>query len=461
MNYFKNKTIHFIGIGGIGMSAIAEILYDMGFAIQGSNDVENANTLRLKARGIPVFLGQKDISVLKDVDVAIVSSATPKDCPEVLEAERKGIPIGHRSEMLAELLKEKQGIAVAGTHGKTTTSSMISHVLDCAGKEPSFIIGGVLNKYKTNARLGKGPLMVVEADESDGSFLRLPRMISVVTNIDAEHLDYYGSFEREKEAFLNFLNSTDFYGFNVICTDHPVLKEFESQIKRKTFSYGFNETADYRAINEKVANGRLCFDVQTGNKTRAGFELQLFGRHNILNALACIATARQLGVEWDDIKTALSTFSGVERRFTKRGEFQGIQIYDDYAHHPVEIQAVLQAAKQAATPHHVIAFFQPHRYSRAKDLMTDFASCFKDADIVYVSDIYAAGEKPLPDINKEKLVEKIKQTGHPNAFILDGKENLSKVVLEKAQSGDIVVGLGAGDISKWMQTLPKNLGEKK
>lgn len=460
MNYFKGKTIHFIGIGGIGMSAIAELLFDMGFKVQGSNITENANTVRLKGKGIPVFLGQKDISVMKNVDIAIVSSATPKDCPEVLEAQKRNIPIGHRSEMLAELLKEKQGIAIAGTHGKTTTSSMISHVLDCAGLEPSFMIGGVLNQYKTNAHLGKGPFMVVEADESDGSFLRLPRTISIVTNIDAEHLDYYGSFEKEKEAFLQFLNSTNFYGFNIICTDHPVLKEMRSQINRRTFSYGFNSEADFQALNEKI-NGKLVFDVRIKNKVYPKFELNLFGRHNILNALACIATAYQLGVPVEKIRQALSTFSGVERRFTKRGEFQGIQIYDDYAHHPIEIQAVLQAAKEAASPNHVIAFFQPHRYSRAKNLMTDFAASFKDADIVYVSDIYAAGENPLPDVTKEKMVEKIKQTGHPNAFTLSSHENLSQVVLEKAKSGDIVVGLGAGDISKWMQMLPQVLGEKK
>lgn len=458
MIYFKDKTIHFIGIGGIGMSAIAESLHYMGIRVQGSNNIENANCDRLRQKGIPVFIGHTDFSHLDKVDAAIISSAIQPDNPELTEVRRRGIPVGHRAEMLAELLRYKKGIAVSGTHGKTTTTAMISEMLKMAGLDPSFIIGGIVNSQASNARQGKSEWMVVEADESDGSFLKLPKTVSVVTNIDPEHMDYYGSFDNMKNAYQFFMETTAFYGFVCSCSDHPVVKEIVSKIKtRRVLTYGFQEDARLQAIHVRVMPGQLLFDVRLGDTVYDGFELNMFGRHNILNALAALTIGLELNISIDVMRRALAEFGGVQRRFTKTGCSHGITVYDDYAHHPVEIEAVLKAAKEATPGHKVVALFQPHRYSRALDLADEFATCFKDADTVIVADIYAAGEKPLPTISKDILVQKIRAAGHPSVYALDSCQTLPSFVLDHVSNGDVVIGLGAGDISKWMHDLPRQL----
>ena len=459
MIYFKDKLVHFIGIGGIGMSAIAENLRAMGIRVQGSNDVENDSTKRLAAHEIPIYIGQKDASVLNGVDVVIISSAIHSDNLELKEAIQRGIPVGHRSEMLAQIMRYKQGIAVAGTHGKTTTSSMISHLMLTGGFMPSCIIGGIMNNYGTNSVLGKSDWMVVEADESDGSFLRLNKMISVVTNMDPEHLDYYGSAEQMNLAYLHFLQTTSFYGFCVACTDHPVVKETAKKIKhRKIISYGLNEDAFIRATNIQVKTGQLHFDIIKGDTTYPDFVLPMFGRHNILNALAAFAVVDQLGMPIEKIRTGFASFQGVQRRFTKRGEVDGILIYDDYAHHPEEIRATLKAAKEATPNNKVIAVFQPHRYTRFSELMNEFLHAFNDADILLVADVYSAGEEPIKKINKEAFVKKIT---HSNVMAVENEEDMIKKVKDMASSGDLVIGLGAGSISKWIKDLAENLQKRK
>lgn len=456
MIYLSDKTIYFIGIGGIGMSAIAEALQHMGIKVQGSNNVEDANVIRLREKGIPVYIGQKDGSHLNGVDMVVISTAVPADNPELMAAKKRGIAIGHRSEMLAELLRYKQGIAIAGTHGKTTTTAMIADVLEKGGFDPSYIVGGIMNVCATNAKIGKSPWMVVEADESDGSFLRLPKMISVVTNIDPEHMDHYKTFENMKMAYLHFLQTTAFYGFCVVCIDHPVVKELLPLLKdRRIITYGFDENAEIQAQNLCLKPGLLTFDVVIKGQTYPGFTLPLFGTHNIQNALVAIAVGLELGMPIEKIQKSLAFFDGVQRRFTKRGSWAGIDIYDDYAHHPVEVAAVLKAAKEAISPHKVIAVFQPHRYSRALDLANEFATAFEKADVVFVADIYAAGEKPISGISKEILAQKIIQAGHKNVSCLKDKSQLPALILKHAQKGDLVIGLGAGDISKWMEELPE------
>lgn len=458
MIYFLNKKIHFIGIGGIGMSAIAESLFNMNFTVQGSNDVQNTNCIRLAKRGLPIFIGHNDFSHLDNVDIVIISTAIKPDNPELIEAKRRGIPVGHRSEMLAELMRYKKGIAVAGTHGKTTTTAMIGEVMNKAGLDPSFIIGGIVNSQSSNTKKGESDWLLVEADESDGSFLKLPKMMTVVTNIDNEHMDYYNSFENVKRAFQYFLETTSFYGLNCVCYDHPVVREVMSRIKNRRFvTYGFEDGADLRAINIHIATGTMTFDVQTKETLLKGFTLHMFGRHNILNALAALAIGLELKIPISTIQNALSGFTGVYRRFTKVGIYQGIHIYDDYAHHPIEIAAVLRAAKEANPSGKVLAVFQPHRYSRALDLADEFATCFKDADIVLVTDIYPAGEKQNPAISKDILAQKIKESGHPKVLSLQSMQDIPALVSQYMQKGDMVVGLGAGDISKVMHEL---FGEK-
>ncbi len=458
MIYFNNKTIHFIGIGGIGMSAIAETLHHMNIHVQGSNNVENENCKRLQQKGIPVFIGHTHFSHLTGVDIVIVSSAIPQNNPELIEVRKRKIPIGHRADMLAELLRYKQGIAVTGTHGKTTTTAMISGIMRAAGLDPSLIVGGIVNSQKSNAIQGKSDWMVVEADESDGSFLKLPKMISVITNIDPEHMDYYGSFDNIKAAYQLFMETTAFYGFVCACSDHPTVREVLSKIKtRRLLTYGFEDSADLQAINIRVHPGELLFDIRHKQTLYKNFKLNMFGRHNVLNALAAVTIGLELNIPIQVIKKALSDFCGVQRRFTKTGSSHGITFYDDYAHHPVEIKAVLKAAKEASAGHKTIAVFQPHRYSRALELRDAFGTCFKDADTVIVADIYSAGENPLKDINKNILVQKIRDSGHPSVFALESYQKLPTFVLNYASPGDIVIGLGAGDISKWMHDLPQLL----
>ncbi len=460
MIYFQDKKLHFIGIGGIGMSAIAESLHFMDISVQGSNNVNNANCERLRQKGIPVFIGHSEFSHLDGIDMVIISSAIQPDNPELMEVQRRNIPVGHRAEMLAELLRYKKAVAVSGTHGKTTTTAMISEMMTVAGLDPNFIIGGIVNSQASNARQGQSDWMVVEADESDGSFLKLPKMISVVTNIDPEHMDYYGSFDNMKNAYRFFIESTAFYGFACVCSDHPVVKEVIAKVNsRRIVTYGFEDDAMVQAVNVRVLPGKMAFDVRTNETVYPGFELNMFGRHNILNALAAISIGLELDIPVPAIQTALSGFGGVQRRFTKIGVSRGITVYDDYAHHPVEIQAVLKAAREANPTHKVVAVFQPHRYSRALDLADEFAVSFKNADTVIVIDIYAAGETPLPDIDKDILARKIKATGHPSVCVLPTVQDLPKTILQYAGKDDTVIGLGAGDISKWMQKLPRQLDE--
>ncbi|MGN1063576.1 MAG: UDP-N-acetylmuramate--L-alanine ligase [Alphaproteobacteria bacterium] len=453
------KRIHFIGIGGIGMSAIAEMLDDLGIGVQGSDAKESGNTARVRAKGIPVFIGHRAEN-LKGADAVVVSSAIHADNPELVAAKKQGLPVGHRSEMLAEILRFKQSICVSGTHGKTTTSSLIACILMTAKLNPSFVIGGILNALGANARLGSGKYVVVEADESDGSFLKLPHAVSVVTNIDPEHMDYYKDFEHMKKAYELFVDSTSFYGFSVLCTDHPVVKELASgQRGRKIITYGMDKAADVHADQVRMQNGRLIFDVfiRRGAKftKMKDVKLAMFGRHNVLNALAAIAVGTGLGIKEDVIKKALKKFEGIQRRLTLRGTVDGVAIYDDYGHHPVEIAASLNAVRSAVSGK-IIAVFQPHRYSRFSDLWHDFLTCFKDADTVIVCDVYSAGEEPIAGVNKEVFAAEL-QKHRGGVYVLNDFEALPALIRQVSNPADTVVCLGAGTISAECVKLVKSL----
>ncbi|MBR4927386.1 MAG: UDP-N-acetylmuramate--L-alanine ligase [Alphaproteobacteria bacterium] len=456
------KRIHFIGIGGIGMSAIAEMLDDLGLNVQGSDAKESANTERVRKSGIPVFIGHHADN-LAGVDAVVVSTAIQPDNPELVAAKKMGIPVGHRSEMLAEILRFKQSICISGTHGKTTTSSMIASVLMAAKMHPSFVIGGILNSLGANARLGKGKYVVVEADESDGSFLKLPHAVSVVTNIDPEHMDFYKDFNTMKQAYRLFVDSTSFYGFTILNTDHPVVKEMADSVsERQKITYGLNKAADVHADHIRVKKGRLVFDVfvRRGAKFTKikDVTLNMLGLHNVQNALAAFAVGTGLGVKDDVIKKALKKFKGIQRRLTLRGKVKGVSVYDDYGHHPVEIGATLSAVRSAA-PAKVVAIFQPHRYSRLKDLWNEFLTCFKEADTVVVCDVFSAGEQPIEGINKETFAEALSKI-HPDVRILDGFDSLAPMIQKMTASKDTVVCLGAGSISSESVKLVKALKGK-
>lgn len=457
------KKIHFIGIGGIGMSAIAEMLDDLGIVVQGSDAKESANTARLRAAGIPVFIGHHEKN-LKGVDAVVVSTAIKEDNPELVHAVRMGIPVGHRSEMLAEILRFKQSICISGTHGKTTTSSLIASILMAAKMNPSFVIGGILNSLGANARLGKGKYVVVEADESDGSFLKLPHAVSVVTNIDPEHMDFYKEFENMKQAYRLFIDNTSFYGFSVLNTDHPVVREIaEKTDARQIITYGLNKSADVHADYIRVKNGRLIFDVfvRQGDKfiKIKDVVLNMVGLHNVQNALAAIAVGIGLEIKTNIIKKALKKFEGIQRRLTLRGTVNKVAIYDDYGHHPVEISASINALRSSVSGK-LIAVFQPHRYSRLRDLWTDFLTCFGSADMVIVCDVFAAGEQPIDGVDKESFVRELSMY-HRQAIMLDSFDNLANVVRENTTAGDTVVCLGAGNISAESIRLVKSLKRKK
>src|SRR5690606_26894490 len=436
--------VHFVGIGGIGMSGIAEVMHTLGYQVQGSDLSANLNVERLRGLGIKVHIGH-DASNLGESQVVVISSAVKADNPEVREARKHLIPIVRRAEMLAELMRLKWAIAVGGTHGKTTTTSMLASLLDAAGMEPTVINGGIINAYGTNARLGKGEWMVVEADESDGSFTKLPATIAVVTNIDPEHLDFYGSFEGVRDAFKTFVENIPFYGFAAVCIDHPEVQALIGRISdRRLVSYGQSPQADYRAVNIRFEGSRAFFDVEISERADAatrqmkGFELPMPGIHNVLNALSAIAVGKEMGFEETVIKKGLRNFGGVKRRFTKTGEVKGVTIIDDYGHHPVEIASVLSAARQAYDQK-VIAVVQPHRYSRLRDLFEEFCTCFNDADTVIVADIYAAGEAPISGIDKDHFVEGLRARGHRHVIALEGPEHLAAVVAENSSAGDVVV----------------------
>lgn len=455
--------VHFIGIGGIGMSGIAEVLHNLGYKVQGSDQADSANVQRLRAKGIDCFVGHKAEN-LGAAEVVVVSTAIKKSNPELAAAREKLLPIVRRAEMLAELMRFRQAVAIGGTHGKTTTTSMVATLLDAGGLDPTVINGGIINAYGTNARMGEGEWMVVEADESDGTFLKLPAEIAVVTNIDPEHLDHYGNFDKVRAAFRQFVENVPFYGFGVMCTDHPEVHALVASIEdRRVITYGENAQADVRFLNHRMEGATSRFDVnirdrKTGQDTVIeGLALPMPGRHNVSNATAAIAVAHELGMDAEGIKRGLSSFGGVKRRFTPTGMWNGVHIFDDYGHHPVEIKAVLRAARDA-TNGRIIAIAQPHRYTRLRDLFDDFSACFNDADTVLVAPVYAAGEDPIDGINSSTLVSQIRSGGHRDARHIDGPEAIAPIVKDLAKEGDFVVFLGAGNITNWAYALPKELG---
>ena len=454
--------IHFVGIGGIGMSGIAEVLNNLGYTVQGSDASENANVLRLREKGIKVAVGHNADNV-NGADVLVVSTAIKRDNPELMAARALRIPVVRRAEMLAELMRLKSCIAIAGTHGKTTTTSMVATLLDAGNLDPTVINGGIINAYGTNARLGGGEWMVVEADESDGTFLKLPADVAVVTNVDPEHLDHFKTFDAVQDAFRSFVESVPFYGFAVMCIDHPVVQALVGKIAdRRIVTYGENPQADAWLTDLAPFPGGSKFKVTFRNrKTDATHEiadlvLPMPGRHNALNATAAIAVAHELGLADDTIRKALAGFGGVKRRFTRTGEWNGVTIIDDYGHHPVEIAAVLKAARDS-TRSKVIAVVQPHRYSRLQSLFEEFCTCFNDADTVIVADIYPAGEAPIPGIDKESFVLGLRAHGHREVIPLPGAAQLAAVVRDVARPGDFVVCLGAGNITQWAYALPDEL----
>ncbi len=454
--------IHFVGIGGIGMSGIAEILHNLGYRVQGSDIQANANVERLREMGISVSIGHAEEN-LREATVVVVSSAVKTDNPEVAAARRRFLPVVRRAEMLAELMRLKSSIAIGGTHGKTTTTSMIAALLDAAGLDPTVINGGIINAYGTNARLGEGDWMVVEADESDGTFVKLPADIVVVTNIDPEHLDHYRNFDAVRDAFLAFVENVPFYGCAIMCIDHPEVQTLIGRVRdRRIVSYGRTPQAEFRLMNLDFAEGNTTFDVAvsdpvTGDqRTIAGLSLPMPGEHNALNAVAAIAAASRIGISDDMIRKGLAGFGGVRRRFTRTGAWNGITVYDDYGHHPVEIAAVLAAARRV-TGGKVIAVMQPHRYTRLSNLFDGFCNCFNDADTVLVAPVYPAGEQPIEGANHEALVEGLTERGHRSAGTIDGQSDLAPRIAEIAAPGDIVVCLGAGTITHWAHALPDEL----
>ncbi|HUE19451.1 MAG TPA: UDP-N-acetylmuramate--L-alanine ligase [Stellaceae bacterium] len=455
-------VIHFIGIGGIGMSGIAEILKNLGYPVQGSDVADNANVRRLRAMGVPVEIGHRAEN-LGTARVVVVSSAVKPDNPEVVEARARLIPVVRRAEMLGELMRLKWAIAVAGTHGKTTTTSLIGALLESAGLDPTVINGGIINAYGTNARLGAGDWIVVEADESDGTFVKLPATIAIVTNIDPEHLDHYGSVEALHQGFESFLANIPFYGLAVLCIDHPVVQGLIPRLAdRRIATYGMSPQADIRATEIELGPQGARFDVLIADRredkvrTIKGLTLPMFGQHNVQNSLAAVAVAQELRLADEVVRQALAGFKGVKRRFTKTGEANGITIIDDYGHHPVEIAAVLKAARGATTGS-VIAVVQPHRFSRVKALFEEFCTCFNDADAVLVADIYPAGEAPIEGVDRDALVAGLKAHGHRNALPLSGPEKLAETIAGIAKPGDLVVCLGAGSITNWAQSLPAEI----
>jgi len=454
--------LYFVGIGGIGMSGIAEVLINLGYDVRGSDANDNANVQRLRAKGAKIAIGH-DAANLGDASVVIVSTAIKRDNVELAAARARRLPVVRRAEMLAELMRLKRCVAIAGTHGKTTTTSLVATLLEAAGLDPTVINGGIINAYGTNARIGAGDWMVVEADESDGTFLKLPADIAVVTNIDAEHLDHFGTFDAVKQAFLSFVENLPFYGFAVMCLDHPTVQDLVGRIEdRRVVTYGENPQADYRLENVRFDGGATHFDVLARERRGAGetlicdLSLPMPGRHNALNATAALAVACELKCAPEKIRAALAAFSGVKRRFTRTGEWNGVTIIDDYGHHPVEIAAVLRAARSAARGK-VIAVAQPHRFTRLQSLFDEFANCFNDADAVIVADVYPAGEAPLPGADKATLTAAIRAHGHRLAIALPSPDRLAALVRELAEPGDYVVCLGAGSITQWANALPREL----
>ena len=463
---FDIGPVHFVGIGGIGMSGIAEIMLKIGYQVQGSDAKASANTERLEGLGARIFIGHDAASVGEDVSAVVHSTAVKPDNPELRAARERRIPVVRRAEMLAELMRLQFSIGVAGTHGKTTTTSMVAALLDAGGLDPTIVNGGIINAYGTNAKVGDGDWIVVEADESDGSFLRLKSTVGIVTNIDPEHLDHYGDFDGVRRAFVDFVENIPFYGFAAVCLDHPEVQRLVAQIdNRRLVTYGVNPQAMVRAENCDMGPDGARFDVVIQKQGLAaldepdrikGVHLPMAGWHNVSNALAAIAVARELDVSDEAIISGLAGFGGVKRRFTTTGVVDGVRIVDDYGHHPVEIAAVLKAARQVAEGR-VIAVVQPHRFTRLRDLMEEFSTCFADADIVHVADVYAAGEDPIEGVDKHALVDGVRRFGHRQVAALENAAVLPRVIKEEAKAGDVVVLLGAGDITSWAYALPGQL----
>ena len=456
--------VHFVGIGGIGMSGIAEVLSNLGYTVTGSDVSDSANVKRLREKGIKVAIGHRADNIA-NAQVVVVSSAVKKDNPEVLAARARLLPVVRRAEMLGELMRLKWSIAVGGTHGKTTTTSMVASMLDAGGLDPTVINGGIINAYGTNARIGAGDWMVVESDESDGSFLRLPATIAIVTNVDPEHLDHYGTFDALRDAFVRFVENIPFYGFAVLCVDHPEVQALIPRVAdRRLVTYGLGNNADVRAINVRLDRGGADFDVQIENRVTnqsriiVDLRLPMFGQHNVQNALAAIAVATEMGLSDETIRRALAGFAGVKRRFTKTGEAHGITVIDDYGHHPVEIAATLRAARQSyGGSGRVIAVMQPHRYTRLAGLRDEFATCFIDADSVIIAEVYAAGEAPIEGVNRDMLVGLVQRAGHRDVSALGAPAELPAMIWQMARPGDVVVCLGAGNITAWAHALPGQL----
>tara|TARA_R110001592_G_scaffold27763_25_gene102921 strand:- start:456 stop:1916 length:1461 start_codon:yes stop_codon:yes gene_type:complete len=469
-------TLHFVGIGGIGMSGIATLLASLGYVVQGSDMAESANVTRLREQNIDVYIGHDAAHIkLKNGEypaAVVVSSAIGNDNPELIAARAAKVPVVQRAEMLAELMRLKSAVAVAGTHGKTTTTSMVGQMLDQAGFDPTVVNGGIVNAYGTNTRFGESNWMVVEADESDGSFIRLPATVAVVTNIDPEHMDHYGSFDKVKNAYKRFVLNLPFHGYALLCIDHPEVQTLAAQVSdRKVITYGFNPQADIRADNVRSGANGSTFDVTfAGWLNEDGQDLEIkdihlsmLGRHNVQNSLVALGVAKEMNVPSDVMKKALSNFGGVKRRFTKTGEVDGITIIDDYAHHPVEIDVVLKTARSAVKESggNVIAVMQPHRYSRLQDLYEEFCRCFNDADHVIVADVYEAGETPIEGVHKEYLVQGLKTHGHRSAHILPEKEDLARMIANIAQPEDYVIVMGAGSSTHWAYALPDSLRDER
>jgi UDP-N-acetylmuramate--alanine ligase len=458
---FDIGPVHFVGIGGIGMSGIAEIMLRTGYQVQGSDAKASANTERLRKLGAKVFIGHGAEHVA-DAYAVVYSTAVKPDNPELLAAREQRLPLVRRAEMLAELMRLQFSVAVGGTHGKTTTTSMIACLLDAGGLDPTVVNGGIINAYGTNAKVGLGDWIVVEADESDGTFLKLRSTVAVVTNIDPEHLDHYGDFDAVKRAFRDFVENIPFYGFAAVCTDHPEVQAMAARVEnRRLVTYGVNPQAEVRAEKIEMGPDGARFDVvidpRSGEGLRLeGLHLPMPGQHNVLNSLAAIAVARELGVASEDVRKGLAGFGGVRRRFTTTGVANGVRVVDDYGHHPVEIASVLKAAR-AVTDGRVIAVVQPHRYSRLQNLFDEFCHCFNDADTVVVADVYAAGETPIPDVDKAALVEGLRRYGHRRVLALESPGELAGLVSQEANAGDVIVLLGAGDITSWAYALPGEL----
>jgi UDP-N-acetylmuramate--alanine ligase len=452
-------AIHFVGIGGIGMSGIAEVLLNHGFTVQGSDLRATPITRRLEQKGARIFIGQAEEN-LTEAQVVVISSAIKPGNPELDAARARKLPVVRRAEMLAELMRLKSNIAIAGTHGKTTTTSLVAALLVGGEMDPTVINGGVIHAYGSNARVGQGEWMVVEADESDGTFNKLPATIAVITNIDPEHLDHYGDFEALRAAFDTFVSNVPFYGLAVACIDHPEVQALVGRIRdRRVVTYGFSPQADVQGRNLRYENGAAVFDVALNGEGRAieAVTLPMTGDHNVSNALAAIAVARHLGIPAKAIRDALAAFGGVNRRFTRVGVWNGVTIIDDYGHHPVEIAAVLKAARQASSGR-VVAVHQPHRFTRLRDLFGQFCACFNDADVAAITDVYAAGEEPIEGISRDTLVGGLIAHGHRRALPLAGEDALAAFVRAECRPGDMLVCLGAGSISAWANALPERLG---